>query len=55
MGQWNGQWKVLVGGQEVYRFGGVGNSQADANRIAGLWLADNNMTSSEVSVYPVMG
>jgi hypothetical protein len=57
MGQWNGQWKVLVGGQEVYRFGGVGNSQADANRIAAQWLRDNGqgVSGEGFEVYPVMG
>jgi hypothetical protein len=56
MGQWNGQWKVLVGGQEVYRFGGVGNSQADANRIAAAWLRDNGqgVSGEGFEVYPVM-
>ena len=56
MGQWNGQWRVLVGGQEVYRFGGVGNSQADANRIAAAWLRDNGqgVSGEGFEVYPVM-
>ena len=35
-------WKVLMpSGEEVYRFSGVGNSQADANRIAAEWLRNN--------------
>ena len=35
-------WKVLMPtGEEVYRFSGVGNSQADANRIAAEWLRNN--------------
>jgi len=56
MGQWNGQWKVLVGGQEVYRFGGIGNSQADANRIAAQWLRTNGqgVSGEGFEVYPVM-
>jgi hypothetical protein len=56
MGQWNGQWKVLVGGQEVYRFGGIGNSQADANRIAAAWLRQNGqgVSGEGFEVYPVM-
>ena len=56
MGQWNGQWKVLVGGQEVYRFGGVGNSQSDANRIAAAWLRQNGqgVSGEGFEVYPVM-
>ena len=37
-------WKVLLpNGREVYRFSGVGNSQADANRIAADWLRSNGM------------
>jgi len=56
MGQWNGQWKVLVGGEEVYRFGGIGNSQADANRIAAAWLRQNGqgVSGEGFEVYPVM-
>jgi hypothetical protein len=56
VGQWNGQWKVLVGGEEVYRFGGVGNSQADANRIAAAWLRQNGqgVSGEGFEVYPVM-
>jgi hypothetical protein len=56
MGQWNGQWKVLVGGREVYRFGGVGNSQADANRIAAAWLRSSGqgVSGEGFEVYPVM-
>jgi hypothetical protein len=56
MGQWNGQWRVLVNGQEVYRFGNIGNSQADANRIAAAWLRDNGqgVSGEGFEVYPVM-
>jgi hypothetical protein len=56
MGQWNGQWKVLVNGEEVYRFGNIGNSQADANRIAAAWLRDNGqgVSGEGFEVYPVM-
>jgi hypothetical protein len=56
MGQWNGQWKVLVNGQEVYRFGNIGNSQADANRIAAAWLRQNGqgVSGEGFEVYPVM-
>lgn len=37
-------WRVLLpSGEEVYRFSGVGNSQADANRIAAEWLRNNGM------------
>jgi hypothetical protein len=56
MGQWNGQWRVLVNGEEVYRFGNVGNSQADANRIAAAWLRQNGqgVSGEGFEVYPVM-
>ena len=53
-GQFTGEWKVVNNsGQELYRFGGVGNSQADANRVAAQW-AQRNQVSDEVSVMPVM-
>jgi hypothetical protein len=56
MGQWNGQWRVLVNGREVYRFGNIGNSQADANRIAAAWLRQNGqgVSGEGFEVYPVM-
>lgn len=50
-----GEWKVVDNaGRELYRFSGVGNSQADANRVAAQW-AQRNMVSDEVNVVPVMG
>ena len=56
MGQWNGQWRVLVNGREVYRFGNIGNSQADANRIAASWLRSSGqgVSGEGFEVYPVM-
>ena len=56
MAQWNGQWRVLVGGREVYRFGNIGNSQADANRIAAAWLRSSGqgVSGEGFEVYPVM-
>ena len=55
-GEFTGEWKVLVNGQEVYRFGGVGNSQADANRVAAQWLRNNGMgvSGEGFEVYPVI-
>ena len=52
---WDGQWKVVDSntGDELYRFGGIGNSQADANRIAGQWVRTNSI-SVPIEVYPVM-
>ena len=39
-GGFTGTWRVLIDGEEVHRFGGVGNVQADANRIAQQWILD---------------
>ena len=56
-GEFTGQWKVLVNGNEVWRFRGVGNMQADANRVASDWLRDNGYSTigNQIEVYPVMG
>ena len=52
--EFNGQWKVVDGlGREVYRFGGVGNSQADANRVAATWARTTGFDGN-IEVYPVM-
>jgi hypothetical protein len=49
-----GEWKVVDGmNREVYRFGGVGNSQADANRVAREW-AQRTGFDGNLEVYPVM-
>ena len=55
-GEFTGQWKVMVNGREVYRFGGIGNSQADANRVAAQWLRNNGMgvSGEGFEVYPVI-
>jgi hypothetical protein len=56
-----GQWQVVDNnGQELYRFGGVGNSQGDANRVAQQWVntqraQGNAIDAREVDVLPVMG
>lgn len=57
----SGQWKVMIDGEEVWRFRGVGNNQADANRIAQLWLRDQRSQGllspaegADVEVLPVM-
>ncbi len=57
-GTFTGAWKILDTdtGQELYRFSGIGNSQADANRVAAEWLRRNatgaNMT--QIEVVPIM-
>jgi len=57
----SGQWRVMIDGEEVWRFRGVGNSQIDANRIAQTWLQDQRRQGSlspgdnaEIEVVPVM-
>jgi hypothetical protein len=59
--QFSGQWRVMLDGEEVWRFRGVGNNQADANRIAQTWLQDQRSQGSlspgdnaEIEVVPVM-
>jgi hypothetical protein len=58
-GTFTGAWRVVDSdtGQELYRFSGVGNSQADANRVVADWLRRNgpedaNMT--EIEVLPIV-
>ena len=55
-GEFTGTWKVVdaADGRELYRFSGVGNSQADANRVAAEWARNNNRGGA-IDVYPVMG
>ena len=57
----SGQWKVMIDGEEVWRFRGVGNNQGDANRIAQTWIQDQRSQGSlspapgaDVEVLPVM-
>jgi hypothetical protein len=51
-----GEWKIVdANDREIHRFGGVGNVQADANRIAMDWLRQNpRHMQSGVQVLPVM-
>jgi hypothetical protein len=54
--QFTGEWKIVgPNGEEIHRFGGIGNVQADANRVAIEWLRRNprNMQAG-VEVVPVM-
>jgi hypothetical protein len=52
--EFTGEWKVVDGlNREVYRFGGVGNSQADANRVAREWARRTGFDGN-LEVYPVM-
>ena len=60
-GDFTGQWKVMIDGEEVYRFGGAGNNQGDANRIAREWIRQqiargtlNPSDDADITVVPVM-
>lgn len=55
-GEFTGEWKIVdSNGQELHRFGGVGNVQADANRVAVRWLQQNpRYMQAGVEVVPVM-
>jgi hypothetical protein len=60
VGGFTGAWKILDTdtGQELYRFSGIGNQQADANRVAADWLRSNAPEDSDmtqIEVVPVMG
>ena len=52
-----GEWKIVTpDGREIHRFGGIGNAQSDANRIAIQWLQRNpRHMQAGVEVVPVMG
>jgi hypothetical protein len=54
-GSFTGAWRVLdTAGREVYRFSGIGNVQADANRVAIDWLQNNGYDPAEYSVLPIV-
>jgi len=55
-GEWTGSWLIKdTQGRVLHRFHGIGNNQADANRIALRWLTDNGYGSgTEVEVVPEM-
>ena len=58
-GVFTGAWKVTVDGEEVYRFSGIGNNQADANRVGREW-ARNQISqgllypAGDIEVLPIM-
>jgi hypothetical protein len=54
--QFTGEWKIVgPNGEEIHRFGGIGNVQADANRVAIEWLRRNpGQMQAGVEVVPVM-
>lgn len=51
-----GEWKIVdANDREIHRFGGIGNAQSDANRVAMNWLRQNpRHMQSGVQVLPVM-
>ena len=58
-GAFTGAWKIVDTdtGQELYRFSGIGNQQADANRYAANWLRQNGPEDSDmtqIEVVPIM-
>jgi len=57
-----GDWKVLINGEQVYQFGGIGNNQGDANRVGRDWVLQqvrqgtlNPANGADIEVLPVMG
>ena len=55
-GEFTGSWQIIDSrGNELHRFSGIGNSQADANRVAAGWLARAGYQDGlEVAVVPIM-
>jgi hypothetical protein len=55
-GEFTGEWQIVgPNGEEIHRFGGIGNVQADANRVAIEWLRRNpRHMQAGVEVVPVM-
>jgi non-homologous end joining protein Ku/Zn-dependent peptidase ImmA (M78 family) len=56
-----GNWNVLINGEEVYQFGGIGNNQSDANRVGRDWILQqirqgtlNPGNGADIEVVPVM-
>jgi hypothetical protein len=52
---YSGNWKIVSGatGEVLYTFGGIGNSQSDANRVARDW-AERTGFDDTIEVYPIM-
>jgi hypothetical protein len=57
-GEFSGQWRIVnSSGDTVHTFGGIGNSQSDANRHALRWLHSSGMigrNNDEYNVIPIM-
>lgn len=56
-GEFTGQWLVVDANNRIlYKFGGIGNSQSDANNVAIRWLQQNPAhMQAGVEVVPEMG
>ena len=54
-GEFRGRWKIVSGatGEVLHTFGGIGNVQSDANRVAAQWAQRTGFDDS-IEVYPVM-
>jgi hypothetical protein len=61
-GGFTGSWRITIDGEEVYRFSGVGNVQANANDVGQQWVLNairqgrlNPAPGAEIDVLPIMG
>jgi hypothetical protein len=53
-GEFRGRWKIVDGlGRVVHIFGGIGNVQADARRVAAEWARRTGFDGN-IEVYPIM-
>ncbi len=55
-GTWTGRWNIVTDqGQVLHTFGGVGNSQADANAHARQWLERNRRLAQSTAGGSLLG
>ena len=60
-GEFTGSWQVMIDGEEVFRFSGIGNNQNDANQHGRFWIlsqirqgALQPAEGAEIEVLPIM-
>jgi hypothetical protein len=60
-GGFTGAWRITIDGEEVHRFGGVGNVQSEANNVGRQWVLNairqgllNPAPGAEIDVLPIM-
>lgn len=60
-GEFTGSWQVMIDGEEVYRFSGIGNNQNDANQHGRSWILSQirqgtlqPAEGAEIEVLPIM-